>query len=339
MNSLRARDQQLHIGTMHQLLHTRAIRESVYQSGVLSRSQLLQLGFTDAYLRGFVRSRRFAKLAPGIYNTVTGEVTIDARRWAAHLLGGPSSYLFGASALQFWGKDVGEKGLRLAVPAGTRRVGVKSLALSINYIQTYAPREIKFVRSLPVEAPADALIDSTGDLIDPEAIQDLISECLQQRIVRTRDLEVAIRRKRMPHRAVFEDTLGLAKRGRTTRLEIMADRRVLGAHGLPQGVGQRRLHLNRNDPIVDVFYEEYGVILEFDGRLWHDTTARRNRDMRRDRLATVNDIVTLRFNWNDVRYGQCESAIEIATLLKRRGWQGEMKPCADQKCDVLASIR
>lgn len=332
---------------MHQALHTKAIRAAAHQAGVLQRSQLLQLGFTDAYLRGFIRDRRFSKLAPGVYNTVTGEPTPGARRWAAHLLCGPRSYLFGASALHFWGMGRGQLELWIAVPAGARRMGAPSpstsktpsMATAINCVQVHAHRQIKTVRDLPVEAPADALIDSTRRLTDPDAVQNLISDCVQQRVVDLRDLEVAIRRPRMPHSEVFADTVGLLQGGRTTPLEIMADRKVVAKHGLPKGVGQAVLHLDGARQVVDLFYPDYGVIVEFDGKLGHYDAAGKSRDSGRDNRASGEGIVTLRFGWNDVRYRACDTARQIAILLQRKGWQRSPKRCSSQNCDVDKIIR
>lgn len=321
----------IHSRVQSQALHAAAIEAARFQSGVLPRKQLLTLGFTDDRLRSFVKTRRLAKIAPGVYNTVTGEPTIDVLRWAAHLLCGPRSYVFGRSALQVWGLGRPDREVTMAVPRGGRCSG----ASWVTCVQTVADRQVVSFGELPVEAPADALIDASEAIVDPLQAQGLIADALQKGIVKPSRLKVALRRRRVRHRELFVETAGLALAGETTPLEIRGRRNVIAAHGLPKGMAQVNLSTDGTPHYVDLFYAELGVAVEFDGRKGHADAAGRFRDMGRDNRAATLGLITLRYGWSDVRYRACETAAQIATVFHQRGWQGELKPCASPKCSVL----
>lgn len=71
--------------------------------------------------------------------------------------------------------------------------------------------------------------------------------------------------------------------------------RVERAHGLPRASRQRRSTATGKRTAQDVRYVVYGVVVELDGRAFHDSPEARDNDARRDiaELATT-DAVTAR---------------------------------------------
>ena len=80
----------------------------------------------------------------------------------------------------------------------------------------------------------------------------------------------------------------------------------------------------------DVDYRPYGVIVELDGRPFHDTSLARDQDASRDLEAQVGeDATTVRLTYGLVFRHGCRTLRQVATLLERGGWTGTFEPCPD----------
>lgn len=78
----------------------------------------------------------------------------------------------------------------------------------------------------------------------------------------------------------------------------------------------------------DVEYRPYLLIVELDGRVFHDTSMARDRDAQRDLEASVTDDgTTIRLTYGLVLRQGCQTIRHVATLLERRGWTGTFNPC------------
>jgi hypothetical protein len=64
-----------------------------YQAGVVSRQQALDAGFTEKAIECRLRSGAWRRLYRGVYATFTGDLSRDARLWAAVLWAGPGVVL------------------------------------------------------------------------------------------------------------------------------------------------------------------------------------------------------------------------------------------------------
>ncbi|MDO5066036.1 MAG: DUF559 domain-containing protein [Propionibacteriaceae bacterium] len=93
------------------------------------------------------------------------------------------------------------------------------------------------------------------------------------------------------------------------------------AHRLP---ALTRQDARLRGAIFDGSYEEYQLVIELDGREFHDD----ERDRRRDNRTMLRlGWVTLRYGWRDVVHESCRVAREVAEALRQRGWDGELRPC------------
>ena len=113
--------------------------------------------------------------------------------------------------------------------------------------------------------------------------------------------------------------------------EVLYVRDVEQAHGLPtasrQGAsdhGRRRYH--------DNMYAEYGLVVEVDGRLGHEQWSDRVRDGQRDRRLLGTAKATTRVFWADVAVTPCQTAVELATIFRSRGWAGQARACRRFTC-------
>ena len=104
--------------------------------------------------------------------------------------------------------------------------------------------------------------------------------------------------------------------------------RVERAHGLP--VAERQVRASSRGPVYrDVLYEAQSLIVELDGRTFHDGVADRSRDLDRDLDAAVDGATTVRLGWGQVYGTPCRTAQRVGVLLQQRGWPGSVTSCAE----------
>ena len=131
--------------------------------------------------------------------------------------------------------------------------------------------------------------------------------------------------------------LGDAEDGALSVLEYRYVHRVERPHGLPAARRQARIRQRTGNRYLDNLYEDYGVCVELDGTAAHPADEQW-RDKRRDNANMIRDIVTLRFGFLELGDRRCESAADVAAVLRRRGWPGSPHPCARPACCVRDGI-
>jgi hypothetical protein len=105
--------------------------------------------------------------------------------------------------------------------------------------------------------------------------------------------------------------------------------RVETPHGLPVGIRQSRKTVGERLMFQDVDYGEHGLVVELDGRLFHDSAGARDRDLDRDLDVAVIGGETARLGWGQVFERPCRTATRVAAVLKRRGWVGDLVACPE----------
>jgi hypothetical protein len=154
-------------------------------------------------------------------------------------------------------------------------------------------------------------------------IVDVLSRAVQSRRTTAESLrERLATRSRHAQRELLGEMLADVAEGAESPLEIRYLNDVERPHGLPRGRRQRRVRGGAQD----VYYDEFGVVAELDGRAGHEG-AGRHRDMRRDNRSTLAGDRTLRYGWWDVVDHACLIAAEVAALLRTCGWTGVLELC------------
>jgi hypothetical protein len=159
-----------------------------------------------------------------------------------------------------------------------------------------------------------------------------VTTAVRQRLVTARQLGQELDKRRgHPHGRLLREVLGDVADGAESPAEVRYVRDVERAHALPTAErqaasdrGRRRHHDNR--------YAAYGLIVEVDGRVGHERWEDRVRDGRRDRSVAVDGTLTTRVFWPDVTVGACETARDLARLLRLGGWQAQARPCRRRRC-------
>jgi hypothetical protein len=135
-------------------------------------------------------------------------------------------------------------------------------------------------------------------------------------------------RKKLRWRADLHELIAAAASGDHSVLEYRYDRDVERAHGLPEPICQTPFadpdgRRGRRDRV----YQQYGVVVELDGRLGHGPEDQW-RDKDRDNAAAVHGHQSLRYGWTHVRWHPCATALQAAGVLRVHGWDGWPRPCS-----------
>jgi hypothetical protein len=131
------------------------------------------------------------------------------------------------------------------------------------------------------------------------------------------------RRARIAHRSLISAILAETANGVQSPLEYRWIEQVERPHRLPVPTRPYRLP---SGAVTDGAYQQFRVLLELDGRRYHDGE-RRFRDWRRDNLSSEDGWLTLRYGWHDTVVESCETAGNVFRVLRRRGYTGQPARC------------
>jgi very-short-patch-repair endonuclease len=294
------------------------------QFGAMSRVQCLGLGMTPGEIRWMVHSGRWQRVHPGVYLTHTGPLTWRPRVSAALLTCGAGAVASHGTAARLHGlSDRDPDQIEVLIPA-SRRV-IRPRRVEVATCSDLARR------TAPAGWPSRTTVEDTVlDLAErgnsDNAIAWLSTACQRRRTTTARLAEALDRRMRHRWRGLLADALSDVAGGVESVLEYRYVRRVERPHGLPEARRQRASIIGGRRRRTDNEYEQFGVVVELDGRLGHEGEGA-FRDRTRDNVMTVRGKATLRFGWADVDAQACEVACDVAALLRSRGWYGDLTPC------------
>ena len=175
---------------------------------------------------------------------------------------------------------------------------------------------------------------AVGQATDLGAIAVLSGVCQSRRTTAVRLLDVLAARARVPRRAWLTAVLRDVADGTCSALEHGYLTLVERPHGLP--VAQRQVVAGAR---AGLLYRDadYGQLLvELDGRLFHDTALQRDRDFERDLDAALEGRDTRRLSWGQVFDRPCSTAGKLGVLLRQRGWDGHPRRCGPT-CGLVAA--
>lgn len=274
-----------------------------------------------------VRSGRWQLLHPGVYATFSGIPGRGAWLWAALLAAGPGGMLSYQTAAELHGlSDKPASPIHVTVPVQRHVVAVSGVRLH----RSGRAGEAVLGGSQP---PRTRVEETVLDLIQAAKTFDEVCGWVTRAIARELTDETRLRaamkaRQRLRWRVDLQELIVAAAGGDHSVLEFRYHRDVERAHGLPESArqvafttpGGRR---GRRDRV----YEPFGVVIELDGQLAHQPEDRW-RDKTRDNAAAADGKQTLRYGWSQVKWQPCETAAEVARVLRRRGWGGQPRPCS-----------
>jgi hypothetical protein len=301
------------------------------QHGVLTREQAVGAGLSRHAIAARVDTGRWQRLYGGVFVTFSGPIPRAALLWAAVLRAGDQAVLSHHTAAELWKlSDVPAPSIHVSVPRQAGPLAAPGLVVHYS-VRLAAARH-------PARLPPQTTLEETVlDLADlsataEDAVAWPIKACQRRLTTPGKIVDALGKRNRVRWRGDLVDALTESPAGVHSPLELRYFRDVERKHGLPRGDRQVLAIRGLRRQYLDVRYSAHGVVVELDGMLAHLAESRQH-DARRDNANTLAGNQTLRYGWIPVAYHPCEVTLEVANLLRQRGWRGALHPCG-KACPV-----
>jgi len=264
------------------------------QHGVITRWQLLELGFSERAIEHRIRTRRLHPVWRGVYAVGRPELTRYGLWMGAVLACGPHACLSHASAAELWEiRRPGSGPIEVSVPAGVRR---SRAGILLHRREAFGERDVTRRSGIPVTTVVCTLVDQAMRLSRDE-LEAAINEADKRDLVDPETLRAVLPRGR-PGVTTLRGTLD---RRTFTLTDSQLERRFLPLArraGLPKP--QTRQYVNGFQ--VDFYWPELGLVVETDGLRYHRTPAQQAKDRVRDQAHAAAGLTSLRFTRAQVRY-------------------------------------
>jgi predicted transcriptional regulator of viral defense system len=285
------------------------------QHGVVTRRQLLGLGFGGRSIEHRIARGRLHPVGRGVYAVGWPQLTRDRRWMAAVLACGPGAALSHRSAASLWG-IVGEENADIDVSV-RRRCELRRPGLRIRGRPTLREADVTSRNWIPVTSPAQTMVDLATQL-GPLDLERAINDADKRDVIHVETLRTALDRHVgrpgvRPLRILIDR---LTFRLSDSDLEIFF-RPIAIAAGLPQPLSKQFV----NGFEVDFYWPDLGLVVETDGPRFHRTPSAQARDARRDRAHVLAGMTPLRFIHYEIRYERAlvrRALARAAAMLDRR---------------------
>jgi len=265
------------------------------QHGVVTRAQLLALGFTPKAIRHRAARGRLYRARPGIYMVGRPELSREGRWMAAVLACGETALLSHRSAAALWG-FAEERNDVIAVSVhrhtSRRRPGIR-----VHDRAGIWSRDIGRHRGIPVTQPVKTFLDIALEL--PEnRLERAINEADKRDVIGPDALRKALDDHagepgvRPLRRILDKHTFRLSD----DELELLF-RPLAAAAGLPTPLTKVIV----DEFEVDFYWPDLGLVVETDGWRYHRTPATQTRDALRSQTHTAAGLTPLRFSHYQVK--------------------------------------
>jgi very-short-patch-repair endonuclease len=301
------------------------------QRGVLARWQAPSVGLDSSTINSQLRNGRWRQLQWGVYATFTGEPCREAELWAAALRAGREAILSHQTAAELDGLTGARiPAIHVTIPGSAR-------ADPIPGVRVHRSERLAEARHPSRMPPRTRIEETVLDLAQTaKTIDDAFGWLCQACGLRLTTPELLLtalgKRRKVRWRGILLNALGDIGDGAHSVLEIRYVRDVERPHGLPRARRQARVTRSTGRIYLDNLVDRYRTCIELDGRAAHPV-AGRWRDIARDNASAADGLTTLRYGWADVAQRPCETAAQIAAVLRLRGWAGWPMPCS-RTCPV-----
>jgi very-short-patch-repair endonuclease len=280
------------------------------QHGVLARTDLLDLGFSDAGIKHRVASGRLHPVAGGVYAVGRPDLSPYGRWMAAVLACGEGAVLSHRSAAELWGIGFEERGrIDVSIRCRSRleRAGVKVRSRPKLSVGSVVRRF-----GIPVTTPTQTLIDLATEL-KPLRLERAVNQADVHDLVDPETL-----------RRSLDAYVGMP--GAKT-LRTMLDRHTFRLSDSDLEIYFRPLALAAGFPLplskqwvlgyeVDFHFLDHGLIVETDGLRYHRTPAQQARMVKRDQTHTSHGFRVLRFTHWQIAHAPNEVAEVLGRVRK-----------------------
>lgn len=265
------------------------------QAGLVTRRQLLQLGFTSNYVDAQLSGRRWQEISSTVLATTTGALTRAQLMWAGVLHAGPRSAIGGLTALEVHGLENWHRDeITVLLPKSHNLEKIQG----IKFVETRRPIQLMVSpNGLPTWRIEPAALHWAAYTPVTRTAYGVLAACVQQGLTTPYRLDGWITRMRPLRRAKpFRRMLGELAEGSQSVAELdvlkMCDR-----FGLPRPRRQtRRLDSAGRARYTDAEWslaDGRTLVLEVDGG-FHMTVKHWGADLERERQLVATGVVVVR---------------------------------------------
>jgi very-short-patch-repair endonuclease len=281
------------------------------QYGVLSRAQLLELGFSPDGIKHRIAKGRLHPVWRGVYAVGRRQLGRHGRWMAATLSCGPKAVLSHDSAAALWEIGAEQSGrIEVSIPADAvrRRPGIV-----VHRRERVTADDGTTHRGIPVTTPVCTLIDLAARL-SRDRLERAINEADKHGLIDPDALRSPLDTRAGRHGVpTLRDTLD---RRTFTLTDSELERRCLTLvreAGLPRPQTGRYV----NGFKVDFYWPDLGLVVEMDGLRYHRTPAQQARDRCRDQAHVAAGLTPLRITHAQIRFQPDHVRTMLATVASR----------------------
>jgi hypothetical protein len=266
------------------------------QHGVITRGQLIGLGFTPKAIKHRVRVGRLHPVFRGVYAVGRPSLTHEGRWMASVLACGPGAVLSHRSAAALWG--FGREHPHYIDVSVRRSSETRIPGLRCHRRPSLPSNEVDLRLNIPLTQPVRTFLDlatATG----PKTLERAINEADKLDVIDADTLRRALDDHlgepgiRLLRHVLDKHTFRLSD----DELERLF-RPLAAAAGLPTPLTKHIV----NKFEVDFFWPDLGLVVETDGWRYHRTPSAQTRDALRFQTHTANGLTPLRFSHYQVKY-------------------------------------
>lgn len=284
------------------------------QHGVVSRTQLIELGFEPGAIGRRLRAGRLHQLHRGVYAVGHRVVSREGRWMAAVLLCRPGAVLSHRSAATLWGiRDHSSRAVEV-----TSRSKSRSRGSVQRHFAVLPADEVKIQDGIPATTVPRTLLDLAA-VLRVDAVEQGLRQSERLRLYDALSLEDLLERypRRQGSKAIREC---LRRRrelpGGVTREELEARfHSLLQRSGLPRPRLNAWLAIGPHRYQVDCLWPEQRLIVELDGYATHGTRTAFEADRERDRRLVSVGYRSMRVTWRQLHDVPHEIVGDLRTLL------------------------
>ncbi len=286
------------------------------QHWVISRRQLLELGFTPAAIRHRIAIGRLHPIHDGVYAVGRSELAGEGRFTAAVLRCGQSSFLSHASAAALWGIE-DHHGGPIHV-SGPPSLAARPNGIVVHRRTGLRDHDIVHHKGIPVTSPALTLVDFAA-VASSARLEAAINAADKLDRINPDSLRRAV--DVMPRRPGRAAVRRLLDRRTFLLTDSELERRfarIIRRAGLPPPLTQQRINGFR----VDFYWADFGLVVETDGLRYHRTPSEQGRDRLRDQAHAAAGLVPLRFTHAQIRYEPEAVEATLRAVAAHQGGKG-----------------
>jgi predicted transcriptional regulator of viral defense system len=266
------------------------------QHGVITRGQLIGLGFTPKAIKHRVQKGRLHPVVRGVYVVGRPHLTREGRWMAAVLACDPFAHLSHRSAAALWGfGNEHPHYIDVSVP---RPSEARLAGLRCHRRPSLPSNEVDLRLNISVTTPVRTFLD-LATVTGPKTLERSINEADKLDVIDADSLRKALddhsgeRGIRLLRHVLDKHTFRLSD----DELERLF-RPLAAAAGLPVPLTKHLV----NKFEVDFFWPDLGLVVETDGWRYHRTPSAQTRDALRFQVHVANGLTPLRFSHYQVKY-------------------------------------